>query len=109
MVETEDEEARRELCELVQRLGGEVSARDLQQAARARYPKAEDAKSALTDLAEHDLGMFFVDDHDGGPGRPAVRFRLPTNTQLPFSLEKHESCVSVQGTAAHKNGSVPAP
>jgi hypothetical protein len=76
LAESEDEEARRELVELIVRMGGEVTARDLQRAKRAKYATAEDAESALNELAEHDLGLWFVDEHDGNRGRPAAVFRI---------------------------------
>ena len=88
--ETEEDEARRELVELITRMGGEVSARDLQRASR-KFPSAEDAEAALLHLIDQNLGDWRVDNHDGGPGRPVAVFRLhdmPTaDTNSVFSQE----------------------
>jgi hypothetical protein len=77
MGETEGEQTRRELAEFILlRHGGEIAARDLQRAKRTKYATADEAEAALTDLAEHDFGLWFVDEHDGGRGCPARIFRL---------------------------------
>jgi hypothetical protein len=73
--ETEEEEGQRELVELIARLGGEVTARDLMRARQTVYQTAEQAEEALTDLAANELGDWFTVEHPG-PGRPTAVFRL---------------------------------
>jgi hypothetical protein len=102
--ESEDEQAHRELVELIARRGGNVTARDLQQAARSRFPTADDAERALANLAVHGLGDWRVEDHGGGPGRPAAVFTLHTNTQLGFSTTELQLCDSVSGKEESGNG-----
>ena len=102
----EDEDARQELVELVGRLGGAATSRELQRACR-RYATAEDAEAALNDLAERDLGAWFVDDHDGSAGRPAPVFRLTTNTgadTITVFPEKERIVSAVSSLSGNGNG-----
>jgi hypothetical protein len=88
--EAEEDRQRRELVELVQRLGGRVTARDLMKHSRA-YPTAEVAERALAELGQAGLGRW----EDAGPtaqgGRP-TRFLVLANAvdvdTTPKTLEK---------------------
>jgi predicted ArsR family transcriptional regulator len=100
LAETEEDEARRELCDLVVRLGGQVTARDIQTAGRAKYPTAEDAEAALNDLAEQNLGAWYYQESTPKGGRPTSVFRLTeadTQHTTPIFPEKTEVVCCAQG------------
>jgi hypothetical protein len=73
--ESDDAKDRRQLAELVERLGGAATPRDLMRSSRA-YPTAAHAESALTGLVKDGIGQWTDDDHGGGRGRPVRRFFL---------------------------------
>jgi hypothetical protein len=74
LAESEAEQETRELVELIQRRGGEVTVRDIMRASR-KYSTAEEVEAALNDLAGRDYGAWYTLEHPG-PGRPASVFRL---------------------------------
>jgi hypothetical protein len=69
----------RRLVEWIERRGGTTTVRDLTRGPReyrdANDPKAT-AEKALGDLVAAGVGLWEVDQHGGGRGRPAERFRL---------------------------------
>jgi hypothetical protein len=73
--ESDAQEEDRELIELIERHGGEITIREIMRASRAKYPTAEEAETALNELAQIDVGAWFTIE---GNGRPRVVFRLNT-------------------------------
>jgi hypothetical protein len=71
----EDREDRR-LVEWIERKDGTVTVRDLTRGPRAYRNDPERATKALDKLVAVGVGRWEVDDHAGGRGRPADRFRL---------------------------------
>jgi hypothetical protein len=97
--ETDVDRQRRELVELVRRLGGNVTARDLMRSSRA-YRTSELAEADLNALVQGGAGHW----EDVGPaaqgGRPTRRFILAASAdadRTPKALEKPE--VSSAGLA----------
>jgi hypothetical protein len=76
--ESTEAQERRELVEFISRKGGTITNRQLQGINARRYPTAAAAEQALDALAKAGLGKWQTDTHDGGPGRPVVRFVLRT-------------------------------
>jgi hypothetical protein len=103
--ESDEDRARRKLIELIQRKGGSVAPRDLLRSS-SRYRTADDAEAALEDLAKAGYGVWQVDDHDGGRGRPARRFVLfdtpDVDTNTTNREEDHIS-VNVNGISEAEN------
>ncbi|MBC7834525.1 MAG: DUF3987 domain-containing protein [Phycisphaerales bacterium] len=66
----------RRLVEWIERKGGTVTVRDLTRGPREYRGDPERATKALGDLVTEGVGRWEVDDHAGGRGRPADRFRL---------------------------------
>lgn len=83
MDETEGEQRHRELIGLVGRNGGSLSKRELQQAKRAAYPKAEDAQDALDGLIHDGLGQWVESQPGSMGGRPERRFQLYAHEHNP--------------------------
>jgi hypothetical protein len=88
--ETDVDRQRRELVELVRRLGGNVTARDLMRSSRA-YRTSESAEADLNALVQGGAGHW----EDAGPaaqgGRPTRRFMLVASAdadRTPKALEK---------------------
>lgn len=75
LAEGDDTREQRELVELIDRKGGSLSARELQQASR-RYDLAEDAAAALQGLAKAGLGCWDEAPATERGGRPTRRLRL---------------------------------
>jgi hypothetical protein len=67
--ESEEDRGRRQLVELLRRVGGSATIRELMRSSRM-FKKAEDVELALVGLAEAGLGRWEHDDHHGGRGRP---------------------------------------
>jgi len=80
--ETEAERADRELVEMIQRNGGTVTKRELQQRSRARFPTAEAAQDALDGLQADGLGRWEYPKPGPQGGHPDARFVL-TETHNP--------------------------
>jgi hypothetical protein len=74
--ETEAEREQRTLLEWIAGHRGQVTAQQLRDSCRGRYPRAEDAEAALGALVEAGLGEWI--DKPAGPkgGRPTRTFRL---------------------------------
>jgi hypothetical protein len=100
--ETEEDEARRELAELVGQQGGEVTPRDLMRVSR-RFPDAETAEAALTDLAERGAGAWFHVETTPRGGRPTTVFRLDSMPTVDTTHEKARK-TGVLSTVSSPNG-----
>lgn len=74
--ETEGERADRELLEIIQRNGGTVTKRELQQRKRGRFKTAEAAQDALDGLAADGLGRWEYPKPGPLGGHPEARFVL---------------------------------
>ena len=86
--ESDEDRERRQVVELIRRKGGEISARDLQRSTRRFRGSAEEAKKALTGLAELGLGSWFTVET---AGRPVAVFRLlDTNHQPPATTNSYD-------------------
>ncbi len=72
--EDDDERECRELCDLVQRRGGEITARDLMRT--GRYSSSSAAESALEGLAKGGFGDWHLPPPGSNGGRPSKAFRL---------------------------------
>ncbi|MDC0307711.1 YfjI family protein [Planctomycetaceae bacterium] len=70
------ENAQAELIQWIQRQGGEVTVRELQQSKRKLYPSSDDAESALRELSQSGIGTW--ETLPAGPqgGHPKTVFRL---------------------------------
>lgn len=73
--ETNDHRAARQLVELIQRMGGEVSGRELVQRSHL-YEKVFDAEAALSRLVEAGAGSWVTPEQRGPGGPKARRFVL---------------------------------
>jgi predicted ArsR family transcriptional regulator len=74
--ETDEDRDARRLVEWIERKGGTVTVRDLTRGPREYRNDPERAREALSKLVAAGVGRWEVDDHAGGRGRPADRFRL---------------------------------
>jgi hypothetical protein len=74
--ESDEEQEMRRLVEWIERKGGTVTVRDLTRGPREYRGDPERASKALGELVEAGVGRWEVNDHVGGRGRPADRFRL---------------------------------
>jgi hypothetical protein len=93
LAETEHEQGDRELIELIQRHGGEITSRDLSRNCRSRFPDADDAEAALIRLAELDHGGWTYQEPGPQGGRPTSTFRLKSygrNDETPENTEDNE-------------------
>jgi len=73
--ESDEERESRRLLEWIESKGGAVTVRDLSRGPR-EYRSADKAAKALAELVASGAGRWEVEDHAGGRGRPADRFRL---------------------------------
>ncbi len=81
---------------IIQKNGGGVTVRQLQQAGGRRFPRAEDAEAALMKLASTGLGVWTFDDHNGGRGRGTRVFKLtPPEARLHKCQKSKEFGISV--------------
>ncbi len=89
LLESDGEDGERAaLVRIVQRLGGRVTVRQVQQTNRKRFPTAEDAERALLDLAADGLGTWTFNAHNGGPGRGVQVFELTPRLGLQHKCQK---------------------
>lgn len=88
LAEIEDDRERRQLIEWIERKGGSITARELQQGNR-RYKTGADA--ALCELA--DAGMGRWEESQPGPkgGRPTKIFHLVKQNNVPLSTKPTET------------------
>ena len=99
--ESDDDRKQRRLIEWIERKGGSVTAREVQQGHR-QYRKAEDAEAALEELVKAGCGQW----HDVPPGpkggRPSRVFRLSTasTSTQPARTRDSEGFVDVDSVDA---------
>ncbi|MFZ2874576.1 MAG: DUF3987 domain-containing protein [Phycisphaerales bacterium] len=74
--ESDEGRESRRLVEWIDRKGGTATVRDLTRGPREYRGDPERAAKALGELVASGVGRWEVDDHAGGRGRPADRFRL---------------------------------
>jgi hypothetical protein len=74
--ETAEDAGKRELIELIRRRGGSITERALQRANPRRYPNAEAAETALTELVKAEWGTWETLPPSRAGGRPTRVFRL---------------------------------
>jgi hypothetical protein len=74
--ESDEDRATRRLVEWIESKGGEVTVRDLTRGPMPWRGDPERARKDLGELVAAGVGRWEVDDHAGGRGRPADRFRL---------------------------------
>jgi hypothetical protein len=94
--ESDDDRDQRRLIEWIERKGGSVTVREVQQGHR-QYRTAEDAKVALERLAKANCGQWHHAPPGPKGGRPSSVFRLPvtsTSTQPPRTQDS-AGCVNV--------------
>ena len=95
--ESDVETQQRDLADLIRRMGGSVTARDLQQAKR-EIKNAGAAEEALDGLVKAGIGCWEDVPTTAKGGRPTRRFRLPTASTVygtPTNAGKNEGCVDV--------------
>lgn len=101
--EHEGDRALRQLAEWIDRKGGVVTARELQQG-RREYRTADSADAALQSLVDAGFGKWRLDVHHGGPGRPVRRFILAassdSNGMTEFLADSEDSVDVDSGSAA---------
>jgi hypothetical protein len=90
--ESAEEKERRQLLELVRRLGGKVTARDLQKHCR-KFKTSEDAELALISLANANFGSWEIQQTDG---RPKHVFCVAASPDFP-------AVDTVDADGSHKN------
>jgi hypothetical protein len=76
LAETEAERTTRRLVESVQARGGAITAKELRDNNRRRYPTADEARRALDALVQARLGEWGPRPTTGRGGRPTQEFRL---------------------------------
>lgn len=74
--ETDTEKQNRELMELVQRKGGNISTRELMRSSQKAYPTSEISEAALNRLAQAGIGEWESNPPTDKGGRPTRRFIL---------------------------------
>ncbi len=93
---TDEDQAERELIELIRRRGGTITARDLQRRSR-KYPTSRDAENALCVLVEHKKGAWQTKPGTAQGGRPTTVFVLHHVDTTPTKPKENGGCVSVDG------------
>lgn len=91
--ETDEDRERRKLVELVERKGGRITVRQLQQGSR-QYPTADEAEAALQELVEAGIGTWENVEPSRKGGRPTRVFVLSTpstSTEPPEAAAKNSS------------------
>jgi hypothetical protein len=87
---TKEQQEQSDLREWIDQHGGEMTARQLRDSCRNRYPKTEDAEEALGALVEAGLGEWL--ERPAGPqgGRPTRAFRSSQNPKTPETCGENE-------------------
>jgi hypothetical protein len=100
--ESNDDRDKRRLFEWIERKGGVVTAREVQQGHR-RYRTAQDAEANLDELVKGGYGQWQSTPSTQKGGRPSRKFCLSTALVVyttPVIPEQEESCVDVDGQDA---------
>ncbi|MSU78421.1 MAG: DUF3987 domain-containing protein [Gemmataceae bacterium] len=93
---TDEDQAERELIELIERLGGTVTARELQRRSR-KYPTAKDAEKALCMLVDRKKGAWQTKPGTAQGGRPTSVFVLHPVDTTPAKPNENGGSVNVDG------------
>lgn len=99
LAESEADQTIRQTMELVQRLGGTVTGRDLQRSAR-KYKTAKEAENALQILVQHEKGDWRPSPGTAQGGRPTSVFVLRQRADVdetPVKPKENKGCVNVNG------------
>jgi hypothetical protein len=81
---------RRQLVELIQRQGGEITARNLRRHDRRFRDSTDKAERALNELAEAELGAWVIPESTTDGGRPTSVFRLSVLSTVDETPSKPE-------------------
>lgn len=114
LAESETDRKRREFVESIERMGGDVTVRELTRSTR-QFPTAASAEAALQPLAEDGSGYWKYDSPGPKGGNPSKRFILidtghagdaarPIHTDAdstPAAAPKNGSSVNVNGINTH--------
>jgi Protein of unknown function (DUF3987) len=92
--EAEKDQAERQLIELIDRLGGIVTGRDLQRRSR-KFKTAKEAENALQILVQHERGEWRTRPGTAQGGRPTSEFFLWGADTTPMKHRENMGCVSV--------------
>jgi Protein of unknown function (DUF3987)/Bifunctional DNA primase/polymerase, N-terminal len=92
MSETAEDRDRRRLIELIQRRGGSLTVRELQQSRRL-YNTADEAEAALTDLVKAGVGTWASREPTAKGGRPTRVFRLKESPPVYETPKKPQESV----------------
>ncbi len=93
--ESDDDRKRRQLVELIQRKGGEATARELRQSDRRFRHSTESAEEALNELEKAGRGRWVPIPSDSKGGRPTRVFRLDRSV---YVYETHAISEENQGS-----------
>jgi hypothetical protein len=85
---TREEREQRDLVEWIHAHGGRITARELRESCKGRYPTSADAEAALAELVEAGLGKWEPNLSGAQGGRPTQTFVLT----LPRNPETPENC-----------------
>ncbi len=102
-VESKEDVEQRELIELIERKGGRLTARELQQGSR-KYKKSADAEAALSGLVKAGIGRWEIVETSGRQRREFVLSTPSTSTEVPKTAEP-EASVDVDGVGTAQNHS----
>lgn len=91
MVDGKVDTAERDLVEWIERRGGSTTVRELTRGPSTYKGKggADKAASALDDLVKKGVGVWVVDSHGGGKGRPGQVFALGDSDRNRLTPEKN--------------------
>ena len=96
LAESEEDQTIRETMELVQRLGGTVTGRDLQRCSR-KYKTAKEAENALQILVQHEKGDWRPRPGTAQGGRPTTVFVLRSVDTTLTKPKENRGSVNVNG------------
>ena len=108
--ETEEDEERRRLAEWIDRKGGEITTRELQQGIR-QFESSQEAESALNELVKAGYGHWETVATTTKGGRPARRFKLAsvsTVYETHAKPEENASSVDVDNNVDQKQSEKPS-
>jgi hypothetical protein len=98
LAESEEDQAERELIELIERFGGTVTSRKLQRRCR-KYKTADAAENALQILVKHEKGDWRPSPGTAQGGRPTTVFVLRRVDATPAKPKRNGGSVNVNGEA----------
>ena len=80
LAETDGDRENRQIVELIQRNGGEITVRQLMRASREFRNSADDATAALQGLVDSGEGLWIASKPGSQGGQPTKAFRLAVST-----------------------------